>query len=328
MKTFDVITVGAAVRDVYIQSDAFRVAPSHITTGQKDACFVLGSKIEVEAPLFETGGGATNAAATFAHLGFKTAVLCRVGSDQLAQNVRDDLHAHGIYTDLVTEDAHHATGYSLLLTAQGGERTAIVYRGASSAWVTRDIPATFRAQWVYVTSLGGNIAIVKTVLERAHASGCRIAWNPGTLELAHGFSKLKPLLRHADIVLLNRQEAAMLTRESHHDTEGLLRSMASHVKDVFVMTDGTHGAHARQADVRFRAFPNDVTIVNTTGAGDAFGSGFVSGFASFAGNVTDALRLATLNAESVIQKIGAKNGLLERMPGTRRLGSVRVESYT
>src|SRR3990167_8098979 len=128
---FDVLTIGAAVRDVYVHSNAFHVTDSSVVPGKKDACFVLGRKIEVDAPVFCTGGGATNAAATFGHLGLKVAPICKIGTDALASDVIRDLERHGVYTHALVRDAKTPTGYSVLLTAETGERTAIVYRGES-----------------------------------------------------------------------------------------------------------------------------------------------------------------------------------------------------
>ncbi|MBT7867591.1 MAG: carbohydrate kinase family protein, partial [Opitutales bacterium] len=78
---FDVITIGSAVKDVFVQSDKFYVEESDRFPGSEDACFVLGGKIEIDEPIFGSGGGATNAAATFAKLGLKAATIAKVGSD-------------------------------------------------------------------------------------------------------------------------------------------------------------------------------------------------------------------------------------------------------
>lgn len=93
------------------------------------------------------------------------------------------------------------------------------------------------------------------------------------------------------------------------------------------MTDGADGAYACDGKDAYREFPTNAPVVNATGSGDAFGSAFVAGLMEWPGDVTNSLRLAALNAESVIGKVGAKNGILPRMPGTRKLGEIRVEPY-
>lgn len=324
---FDVITIGAAVRDVYVHSDAFHVTKSSVVPGRKDACFVLGRKIEIDAPVFGTGGGATNAAATFGHLGFKAAPICKIGNDDVGDEVLRDLEHHGVYTHAVVRDPKTSTGYSVLLTADGGERTAIVYRGASALLKTADLPNRFDAAWVYLTNVGGHLPLVKAIMSKAVATHAKVAWNPGAPELHHGLRALSPLLAQTDVLFLNRDEAVTLTRASAGDTRGILRELGRVVKGWFVMSDGPEGAYAVNSEQAFRAFPTDAPSVNTTGAGDAFGSGVVCGLIHWDGDMVSALRLGSLNAESVIGKIGAKEGLLERMPGTRRLAAIRVEPY-
>ncbi|OGL71451.1 hypothetical protein A3C17_03615 [Candidatus Uhrbacteria bacterium RIFCSPHIGHO2_02_FULL_53_13] len=324
---FDVLTIGAAVRDVYVHSNAFHVTDSSVVPGKKDACFVLGRKIEVDAPVFCTGGGATNAAATFGHLGLKVAPICKIGTDALASDVIRDLERHGVYTHALVRDAKTPTGYSVLLTAETGERTAIVYRGASANLAQGDLPKRLDTDWVYVTSVGGNLSLVKAIFARAHASGAKTAWNPGSRELQHGRKALAPLLSKTDVLFLNREEAVSLTKESRYDTRGILRAMKKAVRHTFVMSDGADGSYAVNNTHAFRAFPTDAPAVNATGAGDAFGSGVISGLIHWNGDLVNSLRLGSLNAESVIGKIGAKEGLLERLPGTRRLAAIRVEPY-
>lgn len=325
---FDVITVGAGVVDVYIHSKQFRVSDSRTAPGHKDACVVLGEKIDVDAPVFGTGGGATNAAATFAHLGRKTACVCRVGRDRRADDVRADLHEHGVFTDFVVTDAREATGYSLLLTTAGGQRTAIVHRGASAHLTGKDVPHPLDAAWMYLTNLGGDLSRVLRIMDVAAASGTHIAWNPGAAELVHGERALAPLLKKTDALIMNREEAVALTRDSVHDTAGLLRRLAALCGGAVAMTDGARGAYAMLGDHAYRAHPTNAPVVNATGAGDAFGSAFVCGLMEWNGDIATSLRLALLNAESVIGKVGAKAGLLKRMPGTRKLGEIRVERYT
>lgn len=324
---FDVITIGAAVRDVYLHSDAFHVTKSSVVPGRQDACFVLGKKIDIEAPLFGTGGGATNAAATFGHLGYKAAPICKIGRDDLANDVVHDLERHGVYTHTIVHDEKTPTGYSVLLEAGTGERTAIVYRGASANLKATDLPSSFRAPWVYLTSVGGHLPFVKAVFSKAASANAKVAWNPGAQELHHGFDALAPLLRKTDVLFLNRDEAESLTRMTSADMRGILRRLLNAVGGWFVMSDGPRGSYAVSRHAAFRAFPTDAPTVNTTGAGDAFGSGIVCGLIHWDGDMVSALRLGSLNAESVIGKVGAKEGLLERMPGTRRLAAIRVEPF-
>ena len=323
---FDVITIGAGVRDVYVQSDDFTIEDRD-TDGIPEACFVLGGKLEIDRPVFSSGGGATNAAATFAHLGLKTACVAKVGKDDAGRDVEADLKHHGVYTNLMVKANNEGTGYSTLLTTAEGRRTAIVYRGASATLQPKEISwDKINTKWIYITSLKGNLTLLKRIYKHAAANNIHVAWNPGSAELALGMTKLKPFFAKTDILSLNREEAAKLTRLAPSDLRAIISRICKMTGHQLVLTDGKHGTYASDGADTFYAYPNDVPVINTTGAGDAFGSGYAAGIIEH-NDMVMALRLGTLNAEGVIQEIGAKNGILTRMPGTRRLASVKVEPY-
>lgn len=323
---FDVITIGAAVRDVYVQSSDF-VVEDRDTDGIPEACFVLGGKLEIGPPYFSSGGGATNAAATFAHLGLKTGCVAKIGMDDAGRDVANDLKHHGVYTNLLVQTDKEQTGYSTLLTTQEGRRTALVYRGAAATLAAKEIAwEKIKTKWIYLTSLKGNLTLAKRVFKHAAANNIHVAWNPGSQELKLGLSKLKPLMKQTAILSLNREEAANLTRLAPSDIRTIIPRVCSNIGKYLVVTDGKQGTYGSDGKNAYYAFPNDVPIINTTGAGDAFGSGFTAGIIEH-GDIVMGLRLGTLNAEGVIQKVGAKNGILDRMPGTRRLGQVNVEPY-
>ena len=67
------------------------------------------------------------------------------------------------------------------------------------------------------------------------------------------------------------------------------------------------------------------TPKNLTGAGDAFGSGFITGWIKSRGDIRYALRLAAFNADSVVQHVGAKVGILKKYPSTHELNKLTIK---
>ena len=78
---------------------------------------------------------------------------------------------------------------------------------------------------------------------------------------------------------------------------------------IVCITDGENGNWSYYNGKIFRMNAKKVNVKEATGAGDGFASGFVYGFMKF-GNIEKAAKIGTFNAESVIQKKGAKIGLL------------------
>lgn len=319
---YDIITIGAAVRDVFLVSDQFLAIKSKKFPTGIGECVALGSKIEIENIVLTTGGGATNAAATFGSLGFRTATICRVGDDSPGKDVVEDLSHFGVSTHLVRQIKHGETAYSTILTMKDGERTILVYRGTSADFVARDLPtsALTNTKWIYLTSLGGNLALAKKIITLAHKAGVKVAWNPGKNELEGGLKAFAPLLSMVDVLNMNLEEATLLTgKKKLTDIFKLLHSDGL----VRLVTDGTNGATVYRDGWMAHAATTGAKSVSRTGAGDAFGSGFVAGLIK-TNDLKEALRIAMINAESVIATYGAKNGILTSWPSPLKKRKVKI----
>lgn len=326
--TYDIITIGSATRDVFVSSKALDVHEADEKTHEMETCFPMGAKIAIDEIVFETGGGGTNAAATFAQLGLGTAAICAVGDDASARDVREVLDSKGISTKFVQSVAGKHTAYSIIIVAGSGERTILVHRGASRSIDEKDVKwKEAKASWYYVTSLGGDTELLEKLFEKAEENDIRIAWNPGNCELELGLPKLKNLLRKVDILNLNREEGAELSGADRSDLATIISRLKGLPRRALIITDGPDGAYVtpKKGDT-MHATALDVPKVNTTGAGDAFGSGFVAGLLR-KDNLEYALAVASWNAASCIQEVGAKHGLLKNYPDERKIQKVQIKTW-
>ena len=162
--------------------------------------------------------------------------------------------------------------------------------------------------------------LTKSLISYAKKKGIHVAWNPGSTELEMGLSCILPLVHMVDVLTINLEEAHLLTQKKKlADIFTLL-----HTDDkVRVITDGIHGATAYRNGLLTHAATTHIKALSRTGAGDAFGSGFVAGFMKTQ-DIFAALRLGTLNAESVIQKPGAKKGILSQWPSLKNLKRISI----
>lgn len=324
---FDVVTIGAATRDVFIKSTAFEVHDGDHPPESIEGCFPLGAKIEIDDMIFETGGGATNAAATFARLGYKSATVSAIGADTLGHLVVEALKHEKIDTDLIQQLAGEQTAYSAILVAGSGERTILVFRGASQKIDPKDVPwAKVKAKWLYISSLGGSKALLEAALSHADKNDIRVAWNPGVKEIKNGLASLSPLIAETDLFNLNKEEAAELVGTT--DLRKIIETLRPLPRRAIIVTDGLGGAYAAGKDGEvLHSDVLDVPRVNVTGAGDAFGSGIVAGLLAN-DDMRYALAVGTWNATGVVQQMGAKRGLMRSYPPEAMIKKVRIRPWS
>ncbi len=308
-KHIKIIAVGAAVQDVFLShSDEFKPV-SDKATSEQFLQLELGAKADVNNITFSTGGGATNAAVTFARQGMDAVFMGVIGHDPAGRAVLDALDYEGVDTSYVGYSHRYSTGYSVLLLAPNGERTVLTYRGASTHYQLRDFRIKdMQADWLYVSTLGGEFSILNALFSEARRHGIKIMFNPGKKELAHP-QKLRGLLEDVEILTLNKDEAQRIV--TGETLEELIRHI-HHYVPVAIITDGPNGLVASDRTTILRAgMYQDVRVIDRTGAGDALGSGFLSQWAQ-GKSLKDSVIFASANSTSVVSHIGAKTGILSR----------------
>lgn len=324
---FDVITIGAATTDVFVRAPMLDLHKDH-GSGETEVCFTMGAKIDIDDLDIQTGGGATNAAATFASLGFRTATIASVGDDDNGLIVKARLHDFGVSTKFLQTDREENTGYAIIILAGSGERTILIHRGASKTIEHDEIDwEKLRAKWFYMSSLGGDLKLARKVLAHAQRIGAKVAWNPGNGELKKGMRAMRSSIRKADILLVNKEEAVMLTGSESNDIDDVFDSFTVRPKTALIITDGRKGSWARHADgIVYCSIPDRRKPKNTTGAGDAFGSGLIAGLLK-KDDPGYALAVGTWNATGVVMETGAKKGILSRFPGKSKLDKVPIRVW-
>jgi sugar/nucleoside kinase (ribokinase family) len=325
-KKYDVITVGGAVIDQYVRSSAFETKKDNQSLSGFDTCFPLGAKLPIDEIEIQTGGGATNAGVTFGRLGLKTAIIARIGKDLYGDLIKDVLTEERIHTDLLQTDKEHRTAQSIIFLADIGHRTIFVHRGASALINKREIPwSSLQTRWFYITSVGGDLSLISMILDRAEACGASVCWNPGSAELKKGLSKLAPLIKRVDILDLNREESAQLTEKPIRHLKSIVQKLGIYPRIGLLITDGPNGAYLHTKCCTWYAPPLPAKRVNTTGAGDAFGSGFIAGFIPTC-DLHTAMKVGMLNSLGVITHMGAKTGILKEWPKKQVLDRVIIRS--
>lgn len=326
MKYYDAITIGSVTRDFFFRSDAFRVErDARSVTGYRES-LPFGVKVEFDDVVVTSGGGASNAAVTFGNFGYRTLFFGKVGKDDDGDAVLLDLKAHGITLDGVRRDGTGHTALCVHLSAPRYGRTVLVYRGVSASMAKVDLPLKrVAAPWWYLTSLGGDHGLTAWILGMAKRAGAQVAMNPGTKELRS--PAFRTLASKLAVLLLNREEANQLLKTKQKTMDVCARRLGARQRNIVVVTDGERGAAVWQNGTLYTCGSHPTAIiVERTGTGDAFGSGFIVGLRRRPGDIPFAMQLGLANAEGVMTKIGAKAGLLTGIPHGKRLIPVRTQT--
>lgn len=338
-----VFIAGSATQDVFIHYKnpetlifkSFRGTRSYLLLEK-------GSKIEVTDIVSQTGGGATNVAVAFKRLGFTPVPIIKIGNDQAGIFITEQLKNSGIGTRFVIVDHHHHTGISYIIPSFEGDRTIFAHRGANAYLHEQDIPLDEldSCQFVYLTSLSGTASQnLISIVQRAKKHNLPVAVNPGVSQLSAGSKTLEQALTYIDILILNSQEAqTFLSRinvareterecpieptklpelinslacieNSNFDLKDFCREILSRGPSIVVVTNGAEGVYvAHQKSLHFcPSLP--IQVINTLGAGDAFGSCFAASIFQKL-DIQHAIMRGMLNSAAVIAQEGAKTGLL------------------
>lgn len=303
------LTIGAAVQDVFLSHSPELKPVSDKTADELFLKIELGSKNDVNNIDFSTGGGATNAAVTFARQGLEVQFMGTIAHDPAGAAVLDDLDKEGVDTTFISYSEKFSTGYSVVLLSSTGERTFLTYRGASTHYDIKNFDLDdARADWLYITSMAGNVDIIDKIFTQAKSTDTKIFFNPGKDELKK-ISKLKSLLEDVDVLSVNKEEAQMIV--DGETLEELVRKLLHYVP-LAIVSDGPNGVMASDGKTIVRAgMYEDVKVVDRTGSGDAFGSGFLSYYV-MGKSLKDSIVFASANSTSVVTKIGAKSGILHK----------------
>ncbi len=258
--------------------------------------------------IFASGGNATNVATTFARQGLHARYLWMLGSEDPASlAVMRELDHEGVDTSLVGTSPDMHASYSTILLAPSGERTILNFQGKVPT--LRDIEAKFDAfdgaDWVYPTALG-SMETLDAIVHAAKKADAKVMLNPAGSELADP-AKLKGLLSDIDVLCLNKEEMQLLVEGD--DMESLVLHGLNYCP-VVIVSDGPNGVCASDGKTIVTAgMYEDVPVVDRTGAGDAFASGFLSQWAQ-GKSLEESIVFASANSTSVVGVIGAKPGIL------------------
>jgi len=302
---FDIVCVGNAKIDTFL---TLRDATSNLRFLEEtnELCIKFGEKITVDKAEIMLGGNAANVAVGVSRLGLKTALVAEIGIDEFAQKIINTLHSENVDTSSVLQTEGQQSSFSTIINFKK-ERTIF------SEHVKRNHDFRFQnisTKWIYLTSLGDEWrnAYDKTV-NFVKGNKCYLAFNPGTLQIEQGLRNIENVMSATQVLFVNKQEAEKILC-TNSAIEELLKNLQKLGPKIVVITDGENGSYAidKKGDI-YKKGIIETKVVEKTGAGDAYSSGFLSALINNK-SINDSMDLGAKNSASVITKVGAQAGLL------------------
>lgn len=307
---FDVICVGNAKIDTFL---TLHEATQHLRFLKEtnELCIKFGEKIAVDKAEVLLGGNAANVAVGASRLGLSTALVAEIGKDEFAQKIINTLKSENVDVSNVQQTEEQQSSFSTIINFRN-ERTIF------SEHVKRSHNFDFEnisAKWVYLTSLGEEwkSAYDKTV-DFVKKNNCQLAFNPGTLQIESGENNIQKILSLTNILFVNKEEAVQVLSIKNKvlSIEEILKELQKIGPKIVVITDGENGSFAidEKGNIHKKG-TIETDIVEKTGAGDAYSSGFLGAIINNK-SVDEAMEWGTKNSASVIGKVGSQAGLLHK----------------
>jgi sugar/nucleoside kinase (ribokinase family) len=312
MSHFDILSVGDVVTDAFINlfEDQAKIITEH--DGSRWLAMPFATKLPFEYTEVVAGAGnASNAAVSFARLGLKTGFVTNVGSDPQGREIIATLDHHKVDPRFIRVNARKRSNYNYVLWYEEERTILINHEEYEYHWpriIEKEAP-----RWVYFSSISKNALDYHDDIADWLDDNpmVHLAFQPGTFQIKTGAKRLKRLYERASILLLNREEAALVGGGDVNNMHDLFDKLHALGPQVIVITDGPKGAYASDGMRRLfmPPYPDPKPPFERTGAGDAFSSTFVAAAAKGM-SLEEALRWAPINSMSVVQKVGSHAGLL------------------
>lgn len=317
-----------------------------------------GIKIDIGDSKIYTGGGATNAAVSFSRQGVAANIYCRLGQDYWAKFVKEALKKDNVDTSRIAYDDSDSTGISFIIPTPHDRSLFVLRGANTKIKKEDfPFDILEHVDGVFITALSCSSAgLFGPLVEKAHEKHILVATNPGSAQLKSGAACIAASLPKVDVLILNSTEAELLlntlVKEKYLSLSDLVLQDFKNVSTekgpelisgamfeignsevylssffkavmklgpkIIVVTNGKDGAYVGVNNVIYHCPIVPATVIDTLGAGDAFGSTFVSQYLQ-GKSIDQAMQMATINSASVIEFDDAKTGLLKTVELEKRL---------
>jgi len=301
LKRFDVVGFGALNVDrLYKVNRIAREDEESFVFEFKEAC----------------GGSAANTVVGLARLGLKTGFIGKVAKDREGRLLLEEFRREGVNTEGIVVAEKGRSGVVLGFVDKKGERALYVDPGVNDQIEFSEVNVEYarNTRILHLTSFVGEKSFeTQKRLVEALPSDVLVSFDPGALYARRGLTSLKPIIERVYVMLPNEMELRLLSGKGY---KAGAKTLINEGVSVVAVKLGEKGCYVTDSEESHLLKPFKTEVVDTTGAGDAFNTGFLYGLIKNK-NLKECGTLGNLVAAHCITKIGARTGL-PRLPELKR----------
>ncbi|MBQ6098640.1 MAG: carbohydrate kinase family protein [Methanobrevibacter sp.] len=226
------------------------------------------------------GGSAANTIVGLARLGCDTSIIGKIAEDEDGDLIEYNLAINGVYTNNLIYSETGSTGKCLGFVDKNGERCLYISPGVNNEIQIDEINPLYimRCKIMHYTSFVGNSFNTQIELLEKLSDETLLSFDPGMLYVQKGFDELKPILDRTDILLINESELRLLCNNENSSLKELAINFLDMGIETIVVKQGSKGVYAINNNEECQVDAFKCSVVDTTGAGDSFNSGFLYSF--------------------------------------------------
>lgn len=226
------------------------------------------------------GGSAANTIIGLARLGKTTSIIGKIAEDEDGDLIEYNLSMNGVFTNNLIYSDDGNTGKCLGFVDENGNRCLYVDPGVNDDIVIGEINTIniVRCKIMHYTSFVGDSFDAQIELLDSLSKDTVLSFDPGMLYVKKGFDELKPILDRCNILLINESELKLLLNDDGSEIKDLACELLDYGIDTVVVKKGSEGVFAVNNGEACEVESFECDVVDTTGAGDSFNSGFLYAF--------------------------------------------------
>ncbi len=308
-KNINFLAIGDITTDAFIRLKEANVH-CKVDTENCELCMKFGDKVPFEyVKVIKAVGNSANAAVAISRLGISSGLISQLGDDINGKDCLSLLKDEKVDNRYIKVHKNKLSNYHFVLWYDV-DRTILInhieydYKFPE----IKKIP-----KWIYLSSLASNTKRYHEEISyflNTHKE-VKLAFQPGTFQIKLGIDTLKDIYKRTEVFICNVEEAQRILNNNSKDIKILLSEIHAYGPKIVIITDGPKGAYMLDGDHFYfmPIYPDPKPPVERTGCGDAFSATFV-GALMLGKTPLEALTWAPVNPMSVIQYIGAQEGLL------------------